>query len=207
MPALADRARRVAHRRLVERLELGSVRLDAPADLEDVLGRHRPLRLDPGEQARARRGTSWRPISSTYSEARGGDERGARALALEDQVGGDRRAVQHARDVGARRARERCSDLGDAVAEAVRGVVGRRGRLGGPRRGPSRGSSSVTSVKVPPVSMPIDDGGRAIAVLAISRARPGSHGDGRASPPGGRARRLRVAAASTATPSAVSTTP
>ncbi len=122
---LADRARRVAHLRLVQRLELGSVRLDAPADLEDMRRRHRPFRLDPGEQARAPRHVLAADLEHV-SKALGGDERSRRALAFEDQVGGDRRAVQHARDI---RPREPASaqDRRETLSEGLRGVGGSRG--------------------------------------------------------------------------------
>ena len=48
----------------------------------------------------ARRGTSWRPISSTYLKPAVVISAALRALALEDQVGRHRRAVQDAGDVG-----------------------------------------------------------------------------------------------------------
>ena len=126
-----DRPRGGAHRRLVERLELA--RRPAPM-------RPPTSKMCSGGTGRfgftqanrlARRGTSWRPISSTYLKPAVVMSAARRALALEDQVGGDRRAVQHAGDVGAGEARG-LQHLGDAVAEAPRGIVRRRRRLGGP---------------------------------------------------------------------------
>ena len=70
------------------------------ADFEDVLGWHGTFRLHPGEQAGAARHVLAADLEDVLEAGRG-DQRGWRALALEDQVGGDRRAVQHAADVGA----------------------------------------------------------------------------------------------------------
>ena len=70
-----------------------------------------------------------RRISSTSRKPRGGDQRDARALALQDRVGRDRRAVHDLRDVvdPERAAGERrLEPLGDTAAV----VLGRREHLG-----------------------------------------------------------------------------
>ena len=114
-----DRARGGAHRRLVERLELVAVVVDAPGDLEDLLGRHRPLRLDPGEQAGRARDVLAADLQHVLKPV-GDQQRRRAALALEDQVGRDRRAVQHARDVVAGEAACDRKTVRDAVARSLR---------------------------------------------------------------------------------------
>ena len=125
-----DGAGGLAHGGLVEGSELAPVRPDAAGDLEDVLGRHGALGLDPGEQAGAARHVLAADLEHVLEAVRG-DERGAGALALEDQVGGNRGAVQDAGDVGAGEVGD-LQDLGNAVAEALRGIARGRRRLGGP---------------------------------------------------------------------------
>ena len=64
-PASRSRRAAVAHRGLVERLELVAVDGHAAADLEDQLGRTPAARGFTQANMLARRGMSWRPISST----------------------------------------------------------------------------------------------------------------------------------------------
>ena len=67
---------------------------EAPGDLEDQLGRHRPRRLDPGEHVGVARDVVAADLEHV-AKARRGQEPGGRALALEDRVGRGRGAVQH----------------------------------------------------------------------------------------------------------------
>jgi hypothetical protein len=120
-------ARGRAHRRLVERLDFAAVRRQPPGDLEDALGRHRALGLLPPEHVGAARDVLPADLEHV-AEAHRGDESGRGALALEDHVGRDRRAVQHARDRLRVSARLR-HRIRDAVDEAERRVLRRRRRL------------------------------------------------------------------------------
>jgi hypothetical protein len=94
-----------------------------------MLRRHRPLRLDPGEQAGATRHILAADLEHVL-EAGGGDERGgaplpSRIRLVATVVPCSTRATVAAREPDA------LQDLGDAIAEAARGVVGRRGVFGG----------------------------------------------------------------------------
>ena len=82
------------------------------------------------------------------AKALGGEQRGARALALDQRVGGERRAVDEDADV-ARRERRRPRAPARAVEHAVLGRARRGQHLGGER---PPACSSTTSVKVPPIS-------------------------------------------------------
>ena len=132
-----DGAGGVAHGGLVEGRELAPVRPDAAGDLEDVLGRHGALGLHPGEQAGAARHVLAADLQHVLEAGRG-DERGAGALALEDQVGGDGGAVQDAGDVGAGEARRpsrprrcRCRSLARDRSGSTASWRSRRGRWRG----------------------------------------------------------------------------
>src|SRR5581483_920480 len=141
---------------LVERLELPPVRPDAAADLEDALRRHGTLRLDPGEQAGAARHVLAADLEHVL-EAGGGDERGRSTLALQDEVGRDRRAVEDAGDIAAGKPRD-LQHLGNAVAETAGGVVRRRRRLRGPE--PSGGGIEQRDVGERAARVDADDDAR-----------------------------------------------
>ena len=130
-PALLQRARSGVHGGLVKRLELVAVGFQAAADLENQLRWHGTFRLHPGEQA----GTAWYVLAPDLEhvlEARSRDQRGFGALALEDQVGRHRRAVQDAADVGGSKPRH-LERLGNADAETARWVIGCGRGLGRPK--------------------------------------------------------------------------
>jgi hypothetical protein len=91
---LAQPAGRRAHAGLVEGRELLALDGDAAVDLEDQLGGHRPRRLHPREHVGAA-GDVVAADLEHVAEAGGGEQARGRALALEDRVGGGRRAVQH----------------------------------------------------------------------------------------------------------------
>ena len=136
-----DRPRGGAHRRLVERLELAAVGADAAADLEDALGGNGALRLHPGEQAGAARHVLAADLQHVL-EAGGGDERGRRALALQDQVGRNRGAVQDAGDVGARQPRDLAAPRRCRCRSRARGPPASRGSWRStPGRSPDRAAS------------------------------------------------------------------
>ena len=124
----------------------------------------------------ARRGMSWRPISSTYLKPAVVSSAAVRALALQDQVGRDRRAVQHAADVGALRAPRSFSTSAMPLPKPRDGSSGVDGVLATTAR-PVAGSSSVTSVNVPPVSTPTMT--RGLVTRRPSGEPAGSRGDGK----------------------------
>ena len=95
--AIARAAR--AHGRLVERLELAPSGPMRPPTSKMCSGGTGRFGFTQANRL-ARRGTSWRPISSTYLKPAVVMSAARRALALEDQVGRDRRAVQDAGEVG-----------------------------------------------------------------------------------------------------------
>ena len=64
---------------------------------------------------------------STWRKPRGGDQRGARALAFQDHVGGDRGAVQHMAERGGVRARPASSA---SIMPAMKACEGSDGTLG-----------------------------------------------------------------------------
>ena len=147
-------------------VELG----DAPGDAAHRRSRPAARRTAPctsmrsGTVKRSSRGTSGRGLTMLMSywskrlssrdldhvaEAVGRDERGARALALDDGVGGERGAVHEHADVAERQARlgqhaAGALDDGHLRLRAAWSAAWRRG--GAPRL------SSTMSVKVPPMS-------------------------------------------------------
>ena len=145
-PALG---RRGAHARLVERAQHHPAGADALIDLQHARGRHRAGRLHPGVEIGAARDVL--PADGEHmAEARGGDQCGARPLAFQDHVGGDRRAMQHMAE-GGRAAPGRSSA---SIMPAMKACEGSDGTLGVFARQtlPLAGSCSAMSVKVPPIS-------------------------------------------------------
>ncbi len=80
---------------LVKLFEHHAAGADTLSDLEDARGGDRPRRFHPGEVVGAA-GNVLAPDGEHVAEARRGHQRRLRALALENHVGRDRRAVQHA---------------------------------------------------------------------------------------------------------------
>ena len=87
------------------------------------------------------------------AEALGGDQADARALALQHRVGRDGGAVGEAADGVGRQAPFRPRHLRSAASTALLGSPRVVGTL--VRRMPPSGARHTTSVKVPPISMPI----------------------------------------------------
>ena len=139
------------HRRSVERLQARSRPRARPSDTRRS-ARATPAGVaSPGEHVGAARDVV-APISSRRDEARGGQQAGRRALAL-DGVGGDRRPVQNVIEplrptpppvAGPWRRRRESRDGSSGVAR----------RLGDARDGPAA-CTSATSVNVPPTSSAI----------------------------------------------------
>ena len=111
----------------IERFHLGAGRIEPTADLPDVLRRDRSRRLHPREQIGLARDVVPADLEDVAKAARD-DQRDRCALALEDEIRGDRRSVQHPLHVRRSSAGNRESG-GDALAEAARRIVGRRSRL------------------------------------------------------------------------------
>ena len=112
----AQRRGNVMHARFVERHQHDAARTDALAHLQDARRRHRTLRLHPGEQIGMARNVLPTDLQH-MAKTGGGDQRGARGLAFQDQVGGDRRAVQHAADL-----LRPCAGVGSAPASRRQGT-------------------------------------------------------------------------------------
>ncbi len=149
-----DALRRRPHRCLVERGDLGAVRPDPAGDLVNVAGEHRAFRLHPRKQVGPPRHVLPADLQHVLETGRG-QQAGAGALALEDQIGRHGRAVQHAGNVLGR-APGRGQDLLDAVAEAARRIVGRRWRLRVPQ--PARGRIEQGDVREGAAGIHTDDG-------------------------------------------------
>ena len=120
----------LVHARFVERCQHDTARPDAFTHLEHARRRHRALRLHPGEQVRLARNVL-PPDLQHVPKSRGGHQRGARGLALQDQIGGDRRAMQHARDILRASGGLRQSEH-DAGQECFGRIRRRARRLGAP---------------------------------------------------------------------------
>ena len=118
---LAQRLDRLAHAVVVERLEL-AVRAHALAHGEAQVARHERLGAALGEVVE--RGAVLARELDQVAEALGRDERGARAAALEQRVGGDRHPVRERRDVGG-------LDGLEAAHHALGLILGRARHLGG----------------------------------------------------------------------------
>ena len=118
---LAQRLDRLADAVVVERLDL-AVRAHPLAHGEAQVARHERLRPALGEVVE-RRAVLARELDQV-AEALRGDERGARAAALEQRVGGDRHPVREGRHVGG-------VDGLEAAHHPLRLVVGRARHLGG----------------------------------------------------------------------------
>ena len=125
---------------------------DAAAHLEDVLGRHRALRLHPGEQAGAARHVLAADLEHVLEAGRG-DERGA-ARPCPRGSGWWQPSCRAARGRCRRRSSPAIfSTSAMPLPKPREGSSGVDGVLAVQTR-PVAGSSSVTSVNVPPVSMP-----------------------------------------------------
>ena len=92
-----------AHRGFVQRPPHGAVHVHALGHREAQLARHQRPRLDDVDVVLVEAALV-RDLDHV-AEAVGGDERGARALALDDGVGGERGAVHEHADVAERQAR------------------------------------------------------------------------------------------------------
>ena len=95
---------------------------DALDHFEDARGRDRAPRLDPGVEIGTARDVLAADVEH-MAEALGGDEGGAGAFAFEDEIGGDRGAVEDAGDRGFTRA-SRFEGEADAGEEGLAGVGG-----------------------------------------------------------------------------------
>ena len=118
---LAQRVDRLGDAVLVERLDL-AVRAHALAHGEAQVARHERLGAALGEVVEGRAVLA-RELDQV-AEALGGDERGARAAALEQRVGGDRHPVREGRHVGG-------LDGLEAAHHPFRLILGRARHLGG----------------------------------------------------------------------------
>ena len=135
------------HRRLVERPPHGAVHVHALGHREAQLARHQRRRLDDVDVVLVE--AALVGDLDHVAEAVGGDQRGARALALDDGIGGERGAVHEHADVAegrgrprpARRARPRSRPPPAPAAWSAAWP-----------RGGARPASSTMSVKVPPMS-------------------------------------------------------
>ena len=123
-PGVGDRAQDALGGGLVERLDDLAVGGDALGDLETQLLGHEGRRAGGVEGVEV--GPRLAADHERVAEALGGDQRGARAAAREQRVGGDRGAVHHLP--------RRPPGLGDPGEHGARGVVGRRGALGDAQR-------------------------------------------------------------------------
>jgi hypothetical protein len=137
---LGELPRRAPRAVLVERGEDGAVGVEPLGHLQHAVGRDGPRGLAPSVEVAVARDVVAADLEHVL-EARGGDERGRRRLALENGIRGRRRAVKDAQDVGGRAPRlgEHLADGGD---EAARQVTGRRWCLrdpGGARAGVGEG--------------------------------------------------------------------
>ena len=128
----ADGFRGRLDRGLVQRRGLRSVDADTARHLEDVPGLHRAFRLDPGEQVGGAR--DFGPADFQHmAEAPCRDKAGTGALALQDRIGDDGRAVQDGGDFR-RPGPGQVKHLVHAAEEAVGRGARHRGRLGDMQR-------------------------------------------------------------------------
>ena len=129
----------------------------------------------------ARRGTSWRPISSTYLKPAVVMSAAGAPLPSRIRLVAIVVPCSTRRDVGAGEARG-LQHLGDAVAEAARGIVRRRRGLGAPDAARGRVQQRDVGERAARVDAD-DDAGLGDCGMAISRAPRGSRDGGRAWPP------------------------
>ncbi len=118
------------HACFVERLDHDAARADPLLHFQHARRRHRPGGLHPGEIVGAA-GNVLPADGEHVAKARRGHQSRARPLALQDHVGGDGRAVQHALE--RRRAVARVGERHlHAGQERLAGVGRHRRRLGAP---------------------------------------------------------------------------
>ena len=131
MSSARRRSRDPAHRALVERPPHGAVHVHALRHREAQLARHQRLRLDDVDVVLVE--AALVGDLDDVAETVGGDQRRARALALDDGVGGERGAVHQHADVGEGEARG-----GQHAARALDD-----GHLRRPRRGQHLGDEAA----------------------------------------------------------------
>lgn len=152
---------RRAHLVEIDRLPHGAVRQHALRDLEAQVA------LDDGHEI-APQAPGVEPVAAAHfqhvAEARRGDERGARALALQKRVGADGRAVD---DGAERRDRPEAPQPFEEAHGLVAAVRGHLGRLETPRI-----RVVVEQVGEGPADIDADDGGGAGFDMRVHAAAP-----------------------------------
>ena len=124
---VADGGRRCAHRLLVERLDLGALRVQPAAHLEAQLARHDRLWLRRPQVVH--RCPHLGADGQHVTEAAVGDQRRPRQPPLDDRVGGNGRAMCEVSDVARLRAAA-LQQLRQRVHEPALDPLRRRGHLG-----------------------------------------------------------------------------
>ena len=125
----AEELRGGVHTRLVQRANFLAAEIQAPADLAHEMERHDALRLHPEIGIAVAHGYRLAGNLQEMAEARGDDQSEPADRALQQRIGGDRRAVGKAGDV-VRRGAGRVEDRAHAAHEADGRISWRARNLG-----------------------------------------------------------------------------